>query len=619
MPIGVYFDVHIPSAISHGLRRRGVDVITAQEDGARRFRDTQLLDRATERGCALYTFDDDLLTEAHKRNRTGKHFGGVIYSHRFNAPIGRCIDDLEIIAKSPRPESVDQRDRIHSILMKTTLLLLSIAIFSVSGSGQSIRVTILHVNDVYQFTPVEGGKRGGLARLMTLKKTALADNPNTIFTLGGDTLSPSVETRTYKGAQMIDAWNALGLDYAVFGNHEFDIKTADLLARIKESKFTWLGANVIDTKTKKIFADTPPYVVRDIGGVKIGIIGLMLPETKETSSMEASLAVTDYCTTAKRLVREMRLRKKVNAVIGLTHLFMAQDKKLAACADFDLILGGHEHSLLQSSANGTPIFKMTADAREMGRFNLNFNAKTKRLESFDWEIVPITDKIEDAPEFAPVFEKYRGLLEQLAAPVGATSVELDALSVSNRQKETNIGNFIADSYRSAVSADIGFVNGGSIRADLTYSPGPLTKRDVLSILPFNNPIVKVEVTGKLLRRILEHGVARSGPGEDNEPGRFPQVSGVRFEYDASKAAGSRVVSISVSGKPVTDIGVYTIATSDFLVSRGGDGYTMLKEGKLLADAASAPKDSDVFEAAIRNSPNSTISPRVDGRITKVNK
>jgi oligopeptide/dipeptide ABC transporter ATP-binding protein len=130
-------------------------------------------------------------------------------------------------------------------------------IFTVSVFPQNVRVTILHVNDVYQFIPVEGGKRGGLGRLLTLKKQALAENPNTIFTLGGDTLSPSVETRTYKGAQMIDAWNAVGLDYAVLGNHEFDIKTPDLLLRLKESKFTWLGANVIDTKTNKIFADLP--------------------------------------------------------------------------------------------------------------------------------------------------------------------------------------------------------------------------------------------------------------------------------------------------------------------------------------------------------------------------
>jgi 5'-nucleotidase len=501
---------------------------------------------------------------------------------------------------------------------RIALLIIFIGLSLIPVWGQTVRITILHVNDVYQFAPVEGGKRGGLARLLTLKKEAIAENPNTIFTLGGDTLSPSVETRTYRGAQMIDAWNAVGLDLAVLGNHEFDIKTAELLARMKESKFTWLGANVVDVKTKKIFADTPPYVVRELGGIKIGFIGLLLPETKQTSSMEDSLTVADYCTTARRLVRQMRTRGKVNAVVGLTHMFMAQDKKLAKCADFDLILGGHEHTLLQSSSNGTPIFKMTADAREMGKFNLNFDAKTKRLESFDWEIIPVTDKIADAPEFAPVFEKYRGLLEQLAVPVGSTSVKLDALSLSSRTMETNIGNFIADAYRNAGKADIGFVNGGSIRADLVYEPGILTKRDVLSILPFNNPIVKVEVTGKVLKQVLEHGVARSGPGEDNEPGRFPQVSGLKFSYDPRKAAGSRVVSVSIGGQPLDETKSYAIATSDFLVSRGGDGYAMFKDGKVLAGAANAPKDSDAFEAAIKSSPNATISPVVEGRIVRVN-
>ena len=504
-------------------------------------------------------------------------------------------------------------------IMKKLLTVFIFALFfSQTIFAQQVRVTILHVNDVYQFMPVEGGKRGGLARLLTLKNQIKAENPNTIFTLGGDTLSPSVETRTYKGAQMIDAWNAVGLDYAVFGNHEFDIKTAELLARMKESKFQWLGANVFDTKTNKIFADTPPFVIKEFNGIKIGIIGLLLPETKETSSMEASLIVKDYCETAKKLVKQMRKKEKVHAVVGLTHLFMAQDKKLAKCADFDLILGGHEHTLLQSSSNGTPIFKMTADARELGRFNLNFDAATKRLESMDWEIIPVTDAIENAKEFDWVFDKYKSLLEQLAVKVGETSVELDALSLSSRTKETNIGNFIADTYRNAVGADIGFVNGGSIRADLTYGAGILTKRDVLSILPFNNAVVKVELTGAILKEILEHGVARSGAGEDNEPGRFPQISGMSFKFDTTKPVGNRVSEILVGGKLIEANKTYTLATSDFLVSKSGDGYTMFKNAKLLTtDIANAPKDSDLLEKAIKDSPNATISPRLENRIVKL--
>lgn len=497
-------------------------------------------------------------------------------------------------------------------LFSTVTLVL---ILSIAALAQT-RVTIVHVNDVYQFVPVDGGTRGGLARLSTIKKKALSENPNTIMTLGGDTVSPSVETRTYKGAQMIDAWNAIGLDYSVFGNHEFDIKTAELLMRMKESTFTWLGANVIDSKTKKIFADTPPYVIREFGGIKIGIIGLLLPETKETSSMDASLEVADYCAVAKRYVPEMK-KKGANMIIGLTHLAMAEDKKLSGCAKFDLILGGHEHSLLQSSANGTPIFKMTADAREAGKFQITFNDKTKKLESIDWEVIPVNDKIESDPSFAPVVAKYKDLLDKLAVPVGATSVPLDALAYSNRTKETDIGNFIADSYRNAAGADVAMVNGGSIRADLSYNPGTLTKRDVLALLPFNNPIVKIELSGRTLRQVFEHGVARSAVGEDAMPGRFPQISGMSFKYDSTKPVGSRIVEILIGGVPLDDNKTYALATSDFLVSRGGDGYTMLKEGKVLISADKAQKDSDVFEAAVKASPNATIAPKVEGRIVRI--
>ena len=503
----------------------------------------------------------------------------------------------------------------NTILTFLIILLISIGIFAQeTDPAKPIRVTFIHVNDVYQFIPADGGKRGGLARILTLKDRIKAENPNTIFTLGGDTVSPSVETRTYKGAQMIDAWNAVGLDYAVLGNHEFDIKTPEILDRIKESKFQWLGTNVIDKDTNKIFANLPPYIIREIGGVKIGIIGLLLPETKETSSMADNLTVTDFCQTAKKYVPEMR-KKGANAVIGLTHLFMYQDKELAGCADFDLILGGHEHTLLQSSASGTPIFKMTADARELGRFNLNFDPKTKKLMSLDWEIIPVTDEIADAPEFAAVFEKYKPLLEKLAEPVGRTAVTLDALSLSSRTMETNVGNFIADAYRNSTRADIGFVNGGSIRADLTYNPGVLTKRDVLSILPFNNPVIKVEITGKTLREVLEHGVARSA--EDNEPGRFPQVSGLSFKFDTTKPAGNRTSEIMVGGKPLDEKKTYTLATSDFLVSRGGDGYTMFEGTNVLIKADDAEKDSELLEKMIREATDSTIAPKIEGRIIKI--
>ena len=135
------------------------------------------------------------------------------------------------------------------VLLALTLL---VSFFLTSASPQksecNVRVTLLQVNDVYQFTPDTDGK-GGLARVLTLSKSIKAENPNTLFLLAGDTISPSVESITYKGAQMIEAWNAIGLDYATFGNHEFDFGPDVLRDRISDSKFCWFSANVFDNKT----------------------------------------------------------------------------------------------------------------------------------------------------------------------------------------------------------------------------------------------------------------------------------------------------------------------------------------------------------------------------------
>lgn len=113
MPLTLYMDVHVPRAITNGLRRRGVQVVTAQEDGTAELDDPPLLDHATELGCPLYTQDDDLLAEARRRQTAGETFSGVIYSHQLRSPIGRCVDDLELIAKTFEPE--DLRGRVEFI------------------------------------------------------------------------------------------------------------------------------------------------------------------------------------------------------------------------------------------------------------------------------------------------------------------------------------------------------------------------------------------------------------------------------------------------------------------------------------------------------------------------
>jgi len=157
------------------------------------------------------------------------------------------------------------------------------------------------------------------------------------------------------------------------------------------------------------------------------------------------------------------------------------------------------------------------------------------------------------------------------------------------------------------------MNGGSIRADEVIRAGTLTRRDVLSILPFKNRVVKLELSGALLRQMLEHGVARSA--EDAEPGRFPQVSGVRFTFDARRPAGSRITEITVNGRPLDAQKLYTLAASDYIAIDGGDGYEMLKSARVLIPRERAQLDSDVVQRVIVA--RKTIAPKTDGRIKRL--
>jgi 5'-nucleotidase len=476
-----------------------------------------------------------------------------------------------------------------------------------------VRVTLLQVNDVYQFAPVEGGTRGGLARVSMLRKQIMKESPHTLFLLAGDTISPSIESNTYKGKQMIEAWNLSGLDYATFGNHEFDFGPDVLQDRMRESHFKWLAANVVDRKTGKLFANTPEFVVREFDGVKVGLFGIVLQDALQTSRPGPDVDILDPCAAATRVVPKIHAAG-AQVIVALTHLSMSEDKQLARCSGVDVIIGGHEHTLLESMSGHAPIFKMTSDARELGRIDLNISKSTGKLESIDWQIIPVTDKLKNDPAFAALDRKYGPLLKGLEQPVGRTAVQLDLKSADVRTQETNMADFIADAFRQATSADIGLVNGGSIRADTTIQPGVLTKRDVLSILPYNNKVVKMQLTGAVIRAALEHGVASIG--SEAQPGRFPQVSGVRYAYDATRKPGARITNITINGRPLDDKRTYTLATTTYIALEAGDGYDMFRNATLLIRPEQAPQEVDILRKAIASV--RAIAPKTDGRIQRIN-
>ncbi|MGH9847312.1 MAG: bifunctional metallophosphatase/5'-nucleotidase [Blastocatellia bacterium] len=507
--------------------------------------------------------------------------------------------------------------RVRRVLIAAVILccfILSIRAAAQEARPNTVRVTLLQLNDVYQISPVDKGRDAGLARIATLRKKILGESPHVLFLLAGDTISPSVASSIFKGEQVIAVWNAIGLDYAVLGNHEFDFGNDILLRRMKESKFVWLGSNVIDRDTGKPFNDMPAYVIREFDGVKVGLFGLLTTDTATSSKPGPNIRFVDPFLTARRVVRQMRA-KGAKVIIALTHLAMSDDKRLARSGLVDVIIGGHEHELLQSHAGHAPIFKWGSDARVLGRIELNIYARTGKLESIDWAGIPVTDSTPDDPAAAAVIADYeKRVSAEMDKPVGRTTVELDATSLNSRNRETNLGNLITDAFRRATNADAALLNGGTIRANMTCPAGQISKRDVVAMLPFETPVVKVEITGALLKAALENGVSKVV--EETESGRFPQVSGMQFEFDGRKPAGSRVVKVTVGGQPLDEKKVYTLAVNSYLTG-GGDGYSMLKGLKFLIPLESAEIDSTILGNAIVAA--GEVAPQVEGRIKRLDR
>jgi 5'-nucleotidase / UDP-sugar diphosphatase len=468
-------------------------------------------------------------------------------------------------------------------------------------------LTILQLNDVYVTTPVDGGKAGGLARVAALKKQLAAGGKNVALIIAGDFLSPSVASSVFKGKQMLDTLNAAGLDIATLGNHEFDMGPQVLRERMREAKFQWVIANVLDEATGKPLEGAAPYLIRQYGSMKVGYLGLCLTGEEISREKLRGIRMVDPFEAAAQYLPKMK-QEGASVIVAVTHLDYADDRRLAErFPDIDVIIGGHEHFAITSLVNRTLISKADSDARTVARIDLNRPAPEAPLERH-YQLIPITDALPDDPETARVAADYEARLnKELDVAVGSTRTDLDAVSEHLRAREVNLGNLVADALRANVQADLAIINAGSIRSNRVFSRGKLTKRDVVAIHPFGGTICKVEVPGAVVLAALNHGVGRLG----ESVGRFPQVSGVTFTVDPAAPAGNRVRDARVNGQPL-DLGKqYTVAITDYQL-KGGDGYTMFAQGRVLI----GPEQGDLIITGLENliRQKGEVAPEVEGRI-----
>ncbi len=466
------------------------------------------------------------------------------------------------------------------------------------------QLTLLQINDVYSTVPINGS--GGLARVATLKQQLSQNGHPVIMLLAGDFLSPSVASSVFKGEQMVATLNAAGLDYATLGNHEFDFGIDVLKQRMAESRFTWVVSNVLDANGHAI-GSSVPYVVRQIGALKVGIIGLCITTSTIAPAWRGQFRLLDPAQTAAKYLPILK-QQGANVIVALTHLGFAEDRALAArFPDIDVIVGGHEHYPLTTAERHTLISKAGSDARFVARIDFRRSTGPQpTLERF-FELVPITTAIADDPATAAVADSFeRRLGSELDTVVGSTTTPLDATE-RRLVEETALGNLIADALRADVNADIGLSNAGGARGSRVYPAGPLTRRTLLSIHPFGNVVCKIAVSGRVLLDALNHGVAKLPAGA----GQFPQVSGVTMKVDAAQPAGSRVRDVVVGGAPLGLDKRYTVALPDYVMN-GGDGYSMFAGQQVLID----PQSGDLVVLALEKyvAATGTVSPSVEGRI-----
>jgi 2',3'-cyclic-nucleotide 2'-phosphodiesterase (5'-nucleotidase family) len=482
------------------------------------------------------------------------------------------------------------------------------------AAAEPVTITVLHTNDVYEISP--RGGRGGLAELMTLLEQERAAAEHNITTFGGDLISPSVLSSMTEGAHMIDLYNRLDTDIAVLGNHEFDFGPEVARQRVEASDFPWLGTNVVGPDGAPAVGATDLHIM-DVAGFKIGFFGLVVPMTATVSDPGPEITFAPILATAESAVERLE-EQGVDLIVALTHLGIADDRALARDVDgIDLILGGHDHEPITFQEGETLIVKAGYDAHYLAAVDLAVDrvgeGEQEALQVVQsWRYLP-TSGVAPDPEVQEVVERYNGKLdEDLSQPVGTTIVVLDSRRATLRTKESNFGDLIADALRTGVGADAAIINSGGIRGDRTYAAGTvLTREDVLSELPYGDVTVLIEVFGAQLLAALENSVAQV----EDRSGRFLQVSGMTFTYDASRPPGSRIVEVKVGGAPLDLAKTYSIATSNFVYG-GGAGYDALTGGKAIIDALGGTLMASMVMDYIAR--QGEIAPQVEGRITRLN-
>ena len=476
------------------------------------------------------------------------------------------------------------------------------------AASETVKLTLLGVGDVYNYSEEDG--RGGFARLNAVAKAERAANPNTIYVFDGDMLSPSLQSGFDMGQNTIDFTNLEPFDLAVPGNHEFDFGPENFMEKMKASKYPWAAINITHADGSPI-EGLGGVMMKEVGGLKVALI----PVAQDTSPEVSSTGDLKFLPTVETGIAAAKQAREDGAdiVVGVVQTNMENDRALMRSRAFDVILSGDDHSYATAYDGVTAYVETSIDGQFLTPIDLMVDVtETDGKRSVKW--TPAFRFIDTAsvtpdPEAQALADEYTAKLDAtLNVEIGTTETEIDSRRNTVRAVEATMGNLITDAMRAQTGADIAIMNGGGIRGDRTYDAGAkLTRRDILTELPFGNVTVITELPGSQVLAALENGASQVEKGA----GRFAQVSGVTLTLDPSAEPGARVSEVMVNGAPLEADKLYKVAVNDYILG-GGDGYAALGGGKVVTNAGGGNLVANDVMAYVEKM--GVVKPAVEGRI-----
>ena len=482
----------------------------------------------------------------------------------------------------------------------------------IAPTASTETIVILHTNDFHGAVEpaVQGSTQsGGLANLAGLIDQVRAENPGrTLLLDAGDTFQGTYVSNSTQGEVVMDAMNALGYDAWTLGNHEFDWGQEVLQTRMAQAQFPALAANLLDESTGEVWEGIEPFVIVEAGAARVAILGLTYPDTPAINKPQnvAGLDFQEAAETVRRYLPE--LEEQADLIVVLSHLGFDGDQVLARAVDgIDVIVGGHSHLFLEQprEVNSTLIVQAGAKGQVVGRLELTLDLATGQVTGYNRRQVLLPVDGSSAGVNQEVKTLVDAALQQAAEtmdqPIGEMARALEPKSAG----EFALGNLVTDAMRAAdlsdgSTPDIAMHNSGGIRSGL--SKGPVTYGQIYAVVPFDNQLIALDLTGEQVLRVLEHSVA-------DRAGNM-QVAGLTFRFTMAKPVGQRVEEVTIGGEPLDPTRVYRVVTIDYLAA-GGDGQETFLEGENPTYG-----DDEVWVLAEYIRTHSPVDARVEGRIVR---